>query len=146
MAARRPAVLLALALTLVGVVAACGGGDDAAGDTDTGIIGLPAETVGEAPTSEAPPPAPPSPAALVVVKLPKGEPLRQGDSGPQVTNLQKALKMLGYKVGTVDGEYGPKLAAAVAAFQAKNKLANDGVAGKKTVRKINQAVKKRTEG
>ena len=53
--------------------------------------------------------------------------LRQGDKGQQVKVLQKLLGGL-----TVDGSFGGKTEAAVEAYQRKNKLAVDGVAGSKT--------------
>ena len=146
MAPRRLGAILATVALLGGAVAGCGGGDDASGDTSTGIIeGLPAETIGEAAATDGQPAAPAA-AALLVVKLPKNKPLQPGDKGPAVAKLQKALKLLGYKVGTVDGEYGPKLSNAVAEFQSDHKLPNDGVAGKKTVKKLNAELKIRAEG
>lgn len=45
--------------------------------------------------------------------------LEEGEEGGAVSALQKALAGLGYSVGKVDGIYGPRLAAAVAAFVAR---------------------------
>jgi hypothetical protein len=39
--------------------------------------------------------------------------MKPGDSGAQVRELQRALKSLGYPVGTVDGQYGPATKSAV---------------------------------
>jgi peptidoglycan hydrolase-like protein with peptidoglycan-binding domain len=134
MSTRRLAVVLAaLAVTGLGAVG-CGGGDDSSGGT-TGLDGLPVETIGEAPpVTEAAPP-PPAPPAIKLV-LVKGEPIGPGSKGAHVTALQKALVVLGYEVGKIDGEYGPKLAAAIAKFQKEHKLTADGVAGKKTIRAV----------
>jgi hypothetical protein len=59
--------------------------------------------------------------------------LKPGDTGSQVKALQRALKSLGYPVGTVDGQYGPATKTAVAAFQHKAGLTEDGVFGPKTL-------------
>ena len=59
--------------------------------------------------------------------------LKPGDSGSQVRELQRALKSLGYPVGTVDGQYGPATKTAVAAFQHTAGLTEDGVFGPKTL-------------
>lgn len=39
--------------------------------------------------------------------------LKRGDSGDRVKGLQGTLQYAGYDPGTVDGDYGPKTAAAV---------------------------------
>lgn len=52
--------------------------------------------------------------------------LREGDSGNDVKELQKRLKL------NADGEFGPKTKAAVVAFQKSKKLTADGVVGPKT--------------
>ncbi|HEY2541432.1 MAG TPA: peptidoglycan-binding protein [Gaiellaceae bacterium] len=62
-----------------------------------------------------------------------GTTLKPGDTGSQVRALQRALKSLGYPVGTVDGQYGPATKTAVAAFQHAAGLTADGVFGPKTL-------------
>ena len=57
--------------------------------------------------------------------------LSYGSKGAAVTKLQKALKALKYNVGA-DGEYGALTQSAVAAFQQRNGLSSDGVAGART--------------
>lgn len=59
--------------------------------------------------------------------------LKPGDTGAQVRTLQRALKSLGYPVGTIDGQYGPATKTAVAAFQHAEGLTADGVFGPKTL-------------
>jgi hypothetical protein len=59
--------------------------------------------------------------------------LKPGDTGAQVRALQRALKSLGYPVGTIDGQYGPATKTAVAAFQHEAGLTADGVFGPKTL-------------
>ena len=58
--------------------------------------------------------------------------LKQGSRGEDVKAVQKKLKAWGYYTGGVDGVYGAKTAAAVKAFQKKNKLTADGIVGPKT--------------
>lgn len=57
--------------------------------------------------------------------------LSEGSTGSDVRQLQQALKNLNYNVG-VDGTYGALTKAAVVAFQKRNGLTSDGVAGART--------------
>ncbi|MBR0463073.1 MAG: peptidoglycan-binding protein [Clostridia bacterium] len=59
--------------------------------------------------------------------------LTEGNSGAEVTKLQTRLKELGYFSSAIDGKYGPRTTAAVAAFQNKAGLNVDGVAGPSTL-------------
>ena len=61
--------------------------------------------------------------------------LRYGGTGDDVVSLQKALIAEGYDVGKTgaDGVFGKNTAAAVKAYQEKNGLAVDGIAGKNTL-------------
>lgn len=43
--------------------------------------------------------------------------LRLDDSGNDVRTLQESLRMLGYRPGKVDGDFGEKTEAAVIEFQ-----------------------------
>ena len=69
--------------------------------------------------------------------------LRQGASGGEVKELQRCLKEWGYYNGAVDGIYGKGTVAAVKAFQKKNGLTADGVAGIETYKALgmNDSVK-----
>ncbi len=58
--------------------------------------------------------------------------LRQGSTGGEVKEVQRRLKQWGYYNGSVDGIYGSKTVEAVKAFQRKNGLTVDGIAGKAT--------------
>ncbi|NER27085.1 MAG: peptidoglycan-binding protein [Symploca sp. SIO1C4] len=58
--------------------------------------------------------------------------LRRGSSGPEVTNLQNELKLLGYYNGPVTGYYGSLTEAAVRKFQKDIGITVDGVAGELT--------------
>ena len=62
--------------------------------------------------------------------------LRLGDKGDGVQKLQSALKSLGYDIPTSDGRFGVGTRSAVTAFQKKNKIRADGVAGPATIRAI----------
>lgn len=60
---------------------------------------------------------------------------REGEDGldRDITKaIQNALRKLGFDPGPVDGIYGAKTAAAVAAFQASNGLVSDGEVGPQT--------------
>jgi hypothetical protein len=78
---------------------------------------------------------PPPPAVTVPTT-----PLKPGDTGTEVTELQKALNYLGYSVGTADGSYGPATETAVKSFQTDHGLAADGIAGAETLAAMKTAV------
>lgn len=66
--------------------------------------------------------------------------LKLNSTGTAVRTLQQNLKTLGFYDGSVTGNYGPMTEEAVRKFQRKNDLSADGVAGKKTLEKINAAM------
>jgi peptidoglycan hydrolase-like protein with peptidoglycan-binding domain len=68
-----------------------------------------------------------------------GAPLRAGDSGERVVELQTALGELGYG-GDPDGGFGPATHTAVARFQRSQDLPADGVAGFTTAAAIRAAL------
>ena len=59
-----------------------------------------------------------------------------GSSGATVRTIQEKLSGWGYYSGAVDGIYGSRTRDAVMAFQRKNGLAVDGIAGPATLRAI----------
>lgn len=61
---------------------------------------------------------------------------RLGSTGTEVRQIQTRLKDWGYYKGAVDGIYGAQTRDAVIAFQRKNGLTPDGVAGSATLRAI----------
>jgi peptidoglycan L-alanyl-D-glutamate endopeptidase CwlK len=63
--------------------------------------------------------------------------LKVGDSGPEVSKLQRKLNELGFNPGAIDGDFGPGTEAAVIAFQKSNDLLADGIAGPKTLGALN---------
>ena len=72
---------------------------------------------------------------LLLQSLPGAEAAtyRRGSTGDGVAQLQEKLQGWGYYSGEVDGVYGSKTEAAVKAFQRKNGLTEDGVAGPATL-------------
>ena len=65
--------------------------------------------------------------------------LQVGSRGTDVKNLQTRLKELGYLTGSADGVFGTATETAVKAFQKANSLTSDGVAGPKTLNRINSS-------
>lgn len=65
------------------------------------------------------------------------ESLRNGDSGDDVRALQQKLIDLHFLTGTADGKFGTLTENALRAFQKKNGLCSDGIAGQKTMNKLN---------
>ncbi|HEY9643159.1 MAG TPA: peptidoglycan-binding protein [Coleofasciculaceae cyanobacterium] len=66
--------------------------------------------------------------------------LQYGDRGAQVSQLQSALKSLGYYSGTIDGVFGTSTEVAVQTFQLDYGLSADGVVGSVTQRKLQTLV------
>ena len=67
--------------------------------------------------------------------------LKYGSKGDRVKLLQKALNDLGFSAGNADGKFGTGTQRAVVAFQQANGLTADGLAGKKTLQKIESQLK-----
>ncbi len=63
-----------------------------------------------------------------------------------IAAVQYLLRARGFYKGRADGIYGAKTTAAVKAFQRKNKLFVDGVAGPQTLRKLVVTVKRGSKG
>lgn len=55
--------------------------------------------------------------------------MKLGSSGAYVLTLQSELAHLGYSVGALDGNYGPRTLVVVEAFQRNDHLRVDGIAG-----------------
>lgn len=65
--------------------------------------------------------------------------LQLNSTGSNVTALQNKLAALGFYKGEITGHYGEKTRDAVKAFQSKNGLVADGIAGPATLRAISSA-------
>ena len=76
---------------------------------------------------------------LSAASSPSQPTLKLGSSGASVKTLQQALAKAGFSPGVADGQFGPKTAAAVKAFQSAKGLVADGVVGPKTWAKLNGA-------
>lgn len=90
-----------------------------------------------APGSTATPP-PTSPPTITPKPSPTPLVLKLGSTGPSVRALQSKLRELGY-MRTIDGDFGKGTENAVKAFQTRNRLRADGVAGPATLARINAA-------
>jgi putative peptidoglycan binding protein len=102
--------------------------------------GSPAQTSpGTTPPKTQPQPAA-APTARPAIVVSPATMLRAGDHGPAVRTLQRALRRLGFAVGSPDGVFGPKTEAAVIAFQRAHGLSADGLVGAKTARALNRAL------
>ncbi|MBE5804985.1 MAG: peptidoglycan-binding protein [Clostridiales bacterium] len=67
--------------------------------------------------------------------------LKYGSQGDRVKLLQKALNDLGFSAGSADGKFGAGTQRAVVQFQQANGLDADGLAGSKTLKKIESQLK-----
>lgn len=63
-------------------------------------------------------------------------PLKKGDRGTAVKEVQARLEELGYELGLIDGIFGKGTQAAVKLFQARNGLTVDGKVGQRTLDKL----------
>lgn len=67
--------------------------------------------------------------------------LRRSSRSGYVKRLQKALTALGYDPGSADGKFGEKTENAVKLYQSMRALTSDGVAGRATLRQINEDIR-----
>lgn len=133
----RPFLALAVLAGLVLALAACGGGlevPESTGAADTGAAAATEEPVTE--TTAAEPAGEP-----FQITVPSSAPIGPTSPPKAVKQLQRALKLLGYNVGPIDGVWGPQTENAVKKFQRDNKLGADGLVGEKTERAINKALR-----
>ena len=61
--------------------------------------------------------------------------------GDDVAEVQRMLSTLGFSVGRIDGIWGPLTAVALADFQTNTGLGDDGLCGRRTLRRLQQLVK-----
>lgn len=72
--------------------------------------------------------------------------LRDGDVGPDVVEIQKALKELGYYPWYIDGKYGALLGSSIKKFQKDNGLWGNGTVYRKTYDAVLQKAAELKEG
>lgn len=132
----RPSLLAALLAAVVLALAACGGGDGGADTESTGA----SDTGAAAPTTGAvaPPTTEESAGEPFQINVPSSAPIGPTSPPKTIKQLQRALQMLGFDVGTPDGIWGDKTSKAVKKFQRQNKLQADGLVGAKTAKAINK--------
>ncbi|MBP2653811.1 MAG: spore cortex-lytic enzyme [Firmicutes bacterium] len=70
------------------------------------------------------------------VALAEANALEEGDKGPEVAEVQSRLISCGYRVGSVDGDFGGATTAAVKEFQKAQGLDADGIIGPATYRAL----------
>ncbi len=93
-------------------------------------------------TVSAPPTASPTPVPTPdITPNSQYRTLQVGDTGDNVTLMQRRLAELGYYSGTVDGVYGNQTRRAVERFQYNNGLSADGIAGKRTLTVLYESTK-----
>ena len=122
---RRLLFALAAIFLLLAALAVPGLAEEAAGlpeKTETSAGG----TAEQANPEPAPTVAPPDQIIL----------LKSGSKGEEVRVLQLRLQELGYLEGTADGMYGSDTKEAVKAFQRRNSLSVDGIAGPQTQKRL----------
>jgi peptidoglycan hydrolase-like protein with peptidoglycan-binding domain len=136
---RTRSLILVLVVALGLGATACGGGDET--ETDAADTGLFSDTGFTDTGIVEPPVTEDEPAEAFQIKVPApGEVIGPQSPSAQIEQLQKGLKLLGFKV-TTDGQYGPKTVKAVKKFQKQHKLEQDGLVGAKTARAINKELR-----
>lgn len=68
-----------------------------------------------------------------------GDYLKEGSSGPKVTQLQQLLKAKGFNPGPIDGTFGSGTVKAVISFQKYEGLTPDGLVGPTTLKALNSS-------
>ncbi len=106
-------------------------GSGSPGSSSGSSAGSPAGTSAGSSSGTAAEPAAGSAVRINAVKL------QSGSQGSAVRDLQTVLKSMGYYNMEIDGKYGRGTAAAVKAYQRANGLYADGIAGPKTLGKLN---------
>ena len=76
-------------------------------------------------------------------KITRFVPLKKGDKGKKVKELQTMLNIISKTFINIDGDYGNKTLAAVVAFQKAYKLKPDGIVGQLTYAKLIEVNRKK---
>ena len=107
----------------------------AAGLTTDGVVGAATETALRSPTER-----PTSAQSTSASSTAPRSLVRLGDSGDQITELQRRLADLGYYTGAATGTFDRPTEAAVQRFQHDNRLLPDGIVGASTEVALRQPV------
>lgn len=102
--------------------------------TDAALERLYAQLVPVPQTTVAPPPAPTTTVAATTSTT--DNLLQLGRTGPEVLALQQRLAALGYRAGNQDGVLGAATVSAVLAFQKREGLTRDGIAGPEVIARL----------
>ena len=81
-----------------------------------------------------------TPASTGPTAVAPSQTLKPGDTGSQVTILQKALAALHFSPGKPDGDYGLSTQNAVERFQIAHNLGEDGIVGPATLAALQKAL------
>lgn len=126
-------VVVALALAVAG----CSGGDDEAAVPADGTT--PPDTsvppAAEAPTTTSTSTTSTLPPTTTTTEPPEPT-YRPGAEGAEIGLLQLRLVELGFRPGEPNGVYGPQTASAVMAFQKREGIGRDGIAGPQTLARL----------
>lgn len=76
-----------------------------------------------------------------IAQVPGSRNLRQGDTGADVTEVQRRLQRWGYYAGPISGDFGPMTLAAVHAFQRRHGLPVTGIIASRTFAALGIAVR-----
>lgn len=127
---------MGVAVAAVLLAGACSAGRERATTTgpETASIAPPTAPAVESTTTAPPPPEPTSTTTTAPPPPPPEVPLADGrlepgETGQDVVLLQLRLAELGYRPGPADGSYGGATSSAVLAFQKREGLGRDGIAG-----------------
>jgi peptidoglycan hydrolase-like protein with peptidoglycan-binding domain len=104
--------------------------------TDAALERLYAQMVPAPQTTLPPPPAPTTTASAAATTSTTNNLLQLGSTGPAVVALQQRLAALGYRPGTQDGVLGAATVSAVMAFQKREGLERDGIAGPEVIARL----------
>jgi peptidoglycan hydrolase-like protein with peptidoglycan-binding domain len=121
-------------------VAACSGGDEETAVPAGGTEAPASSTTAPTPTTTSSstttvPPTTTAPPTTTTTEPPEPT-YRPGASSPEIGLLQLRLVELGFRPGEANGVYGPQTSSAVLAFQKREGIGRDGIAGPETLARL----------
>lgn len=129
-----PLVLVALAAVLISACSTTNGAQTVSGQSSTTVTSTPPSTTPVTTAAAVTTTTTPPPPTTTTTSLPplSSQKLTPGSTGPAVLALQKRLVLLGYWLGTPDGNYGDATQQAVYALQKAAGISRDGIFGPNT--------------